>query len=343
MPKRASLLAYAVSRLLLAVPMLLILLTVVFAILRILPGDPISALYGGRAPPAVVAAARERLGLNRPYWDQYLIYLRQIFTGDFGTSLGEIYRGNSVWATVMLKLPATIELAFGGMLVASVVGLVTGVLGGVNRDKPVDVAVRLYGTIIFVIPIFWLGLMFQLIFAVDLRWLPGSLRYDPGLPYPPKITGLLTVDALLEGNGSAFVVAVRHLILPCLTLGLVLSGFFTKTVRANLLRTTDSDYVEAAKARGIRQRAIVYRYAFKNALIPVVTILGLEFAILFAGAVLTERTFSWDGMGTLLLDSINSKDYPMIQGTIVIYAFIIIVISVVIDIINGLIDPRVRY
>lgn len=343
MPKRASLLAYAISRLVLALPMLLILLTVVFAVLRILPGDPISALYGGRAPPEVVAAARDRLGLNKPYWEQYWIYLRQIFTGDFGTSLGEIYSGNSVWATVMLKLPATIELALGGMLVATVVGVGLGVVGGVKRDTPVDVAVRLYGTIIWVIPIFWLGLMFQLVFSVTLHWLPASLRFDPGVTFPPRVTGFFTIDSLLEGRVDHFVIALSHLVLPSLTLGLVLSGFFTKTVRANLLRTISSDYVEAAKARGVRPLSIVYRYAFKNALIPVVTILGLQFAILFAGAVLTERTFSWDGMGTLLLDSINSKDYTMIQGTIVIYAVIIIVISVIIDIINGLIDPRVRY
>lgn len=342
MPKRASLLAYAISRLLLALPMLLILLTVVFAILRILPGDPITALYGGRAPPDVVAAAQERLGLNRPYWEQYAIYLRQIFTGDFGTSLGEIYRGQSVWATVSQKLPATIELAIGGMLIASVVGIGTGVLGAVNRDKATDVAVRLYGTIIWVIPIFWLGLMFQLIFAVTLRWFPPSLRYS-GADYPHVVTGFLTIDSLLEGRLDKFAVAMRHLFLPSLTLGLVLSGFFTKTVRANLLRTITSDYVEAARSRGVNFRSIVYRYAFMNALIPVVTILGLQFAILFAGAVLTERTFSWDGMGTLLLTSIVSKDYPMIQGTIVIYAVLIILISVVIDVINGLIDPRVRY
>ena len=323
--------------------MLLILLSVVFLVLRILPGDPIAALYGGRAPPAVVAAERARYGLDLPWYTQFVIYLRQIFTGDFGTSLGEIYRGNSVLGTILLKLPATIELAIGAMLIATIMGLSTGILGGVHRDKPVDVAMRLYGTIVWVIPIFWLGLMFQLVFAVELRWLPASLRWDPGVPFPPKITGLLTVDSLIEGNPADFVIALRHLILPCLTLGLDLSGFFTKTVRANLLRTGNSEYDEAARARGVRDRSIVYRYAFKNALIPVVTILGMQFAILFAGAVLTERTFSWDGMGTLLLDSINSKDYPMIQGTIVVYAFIIILISVAIDIVNGLIDPRVRY
>ena len=342
MSKRASLPAYAISRLLLALPMMLILLTVVFVVLRILPGDPIRALYGGRAPPDVVEAARQRLGLDRPYWEQYATYLRQIFTGDFGTSLGSTYFGRSVWATITQKLPATIELTIGGILFAAIIGISTGILGGVRRDKPLDVGVRLYGTIMWVIPIFWLGLMLQLVFAVFLGWFPSGLRYT-GLDYPKPITGLFTIDSLLEGSLNKFVVSLRHLLLPSLTLGLALSGFFTKTVRANLIRTINSDYVEAGRARGINNRTLVFRYAFKNALIPLVTFLGLQFAILFGGAVLVERIFSWDGMGALLLTSMNYKDYPMIQGAIVVYASIIVVISVIIDIINGLIDPRVRY
>lgn len=228
------------------------------------------------------------------------------------------------------------------MIVATVIGVGAGVLAGVNRDKPVDVLVRLYGTTIFVVPIFVLGEILQLVFAVWLGWFPAQGRFS-GLPPPGPVTGLFTIDSLLEGRIDKFFVALQHLVLPSVTLGLVLSGFFTKTVRANLLRTINSDYVEAARARGIPRERIVSRYAFKNALIPVVTVLGLQFAILFAGAVITEYTFSWNGMGSLLLISINSADYPMIQGAIVIYALIIVLISVIIDLINGLIDPRVRY
>ena len=339
-----SLAAYIVARILLSIPMLIILLTAVFLILRILPGDPILALWGGHTPPqAVLDEARRALGLDQPWWIQYWNYMTGIFRGQLGISIGELYRGQPVWFQISERLPATIEIAIGSMLVASGVGVLAGVTAGARRDTKLDVALRLYGTIIWVIPIFWLGLMLQLIFAVALGWLPPSLRYSSNVDRPPTVTGLLTLDGLLEGNLGHVWVALQHLILPSLTLGLVLSGFFTKTVRANLLRTVSSDFVEAARARGLRWRTVVYRYAFKNALIPVVTILGLQFAILFAGAVLTERTFSWDGMGTLLLDSIESKDYTMIQGTVVIYAFIIIVISVIVDIINGLIDPRVRY
>ncbi len=342
MPKTGSLTAYALTRLFFALPMLLILLTIVFAVLRIIPGDPIAALYAGRASPDIIAQTRHQLGLDLPYWQQYVNYVGAIFTGNLGTSIGESYHGKSVLTIILGKLPATAELAIGAMLVASVIGIASGVVSGTNRDKPSDVALRLYGTIIFVIPIFWLGQILQLIFAVDLGWFPAQLRYS-GLPIPNQVTGLYTVDALLQGRLDMFLVAVQHLVLPSLTLGLVLSGFFTKTVRANLLRTVNADYVEAARARGIPEGRIISRYAFKNALIPVVTVLGLQFAILFAGAVLTERTFSWDGMGMLLLKSIDSADYPMVQGVIVVYALIIVALSVVIDIINGLIDPRVRY
>lgn len=322
--------------------MLLILLTVVFFVLRVIPGDPIAALFAGRAPPYVVEAVRHSLGLDQPYWVQYLTYLFQVFTGNLGISIGEYFKGQSVLTVILQRLPATIELAIGAMLVATIIGVGTGLIAGVNRDKPVDVLVRLYGTVIFVVPIFWLGEILQLIFAVNLGLLPAQGRFS-GLDPPATITGLYTIDSLLQGRIDKFFISLQHLVLPCLTLGLVLSGFFSKTVRANLLRTVNSDYVEAAKARGIPRGRIISQYAFKNALIPVITVLGLQFAILFAGAVLTERTFSWNGMGQLLLVSINSADYPMIQGVIIVYAFIIVIISVIIDIINGLIDPRVRY
>jgi peptide/nickel transport system permease protein len=353
-----SLLSYIFARILLAIPMLLILLTTVFVILRILPGDPVLALWGGRTPPqSAIDSARQQLGLDQPYSVQYVTYLRNIFTGNFGTSIGELYRGQSVWSQISGRFGATVEIAIGGMAVASVVGILLGVLAGANRDKPIDLAVRLYGTIIWVIPIFWLGLVLQLVFGVWLRWLPANGRWTGadtpcGVPRSCQMTvfghlwvyrtGMYTVDSLLEGNLGHFGNAVAHLILPAVTLGLVLSGFFAKTVRANMLRTITADFTEAASARGVPRRAIVYRHAFKNALVPVVTVLGLQFAILFAGAVLTEKTFSIEGIGILLLNSITSKDMTMIQGVVVFYATIIVVISLVIDILGAMIDPRIR-
>lgn len=337
-----SLLAYAVTRAALAIPMLLILLTAVFFILRILPGDPVLALYGGREPPReVLEEARRQLGLDKPPWVQYVSYMSGVFRGDFGLSIGEFYHGRPVIGEIANRLPATVELSIGSMFIASVIGILTGVVGGARRDTKTDVAVRLYGTIIYVIPIFWLGILFQIVFAIWLGWLPPHGRWQ-GTGYPRTVTGMYTVDSLLEGNFDHFVIAVRHLVLPCLTLGLVLSGFFTKTVRANMIRTMTADYTEATRARGVPDRQVVRRHAFKNALVPVVTLLGLQFAILFAGAVLTEKTFSIDGIGLLLLQSVVSKDMTMIQGVVVIYAAIIVLISLIIDILGAVIDPRIR-
>src|SRR6266705_3985980 len=239
-----SLAAYVVTRFLLAIPMLLILLTAVFLILRVLPGDPVLALWGGRTPPPdVVERARVALGLDQPPWVQYWRYMTGVLQGQLGRSIGENFRGQLVWDQIALRLPATIEIAIGSMFVATTVGVLAGVTAGARRDTWVDVALRLYGTIIWVIPIFWLGLVLQLIFGVWLRWLPPNGRWT-GTDVPctppsscPIRTGLYTVDSLIEGNLAHFVNAVSHLILPSITLGLVLSGFFAKTVRANMLRT----------------------------------------------------------------------------------------------------------
>lgn len=342
MARGRSLLAYVFARIGLAIPMLLILLTAVFIILRILPGDPVLALWGGRTPPLdVLERARVQLGLDQPVWVQYVTYVGNVFQGNLGLSIGELYRGQPVWTQIALRLPATIELAIGSMIVATVVGVGTGIVAGSRRDTRLDVAIRLYGTIVYVIPVFWLGLIFQLIFGVWLRWLPPNGRWI-GADFPAHVTGLYTVDSILEGDIGHFWKALSHQILPALTLGLVLSGFFTKTVRANMLQTMVSDYSDAARARGVGERRVVFRHAFRNALVPVVTVLGLQFAILFAGAVLTEKTFSIEGIGLLLLNSITSKDMTMIQGVIVVYASIIVGISLVIDVIGAAIDPRIR-
>jgi len=342
MARGTSLLSYAITRVLLALPMLVILLTALFLVLRVLPGDPVLALWGGHTPSQdIVDEARDKLGLNQPIYVQYWNYLAGVFRGDLGVSIGIQYRGNPVWSQIAIRLPATIEIAIGSMIVASVVGVGLGIIAGAKRDTWVDVAIRLYGTVIWVIPIFWLGLIFQLVFGVWLRWLPPHGRWT-GADFPQTATGMYTVDSLLEGRLDHFLNAVTHLILPSLTLGLVLSGFFTKTVRANMLQTVRADYSDAARARGVSERHVVLRHAFRNALVPVVTLLGLQFAILFAGAVLTERTFSIDGIGTLLLTSITSKDMTMIQGVVVVYASIIIIVSLVIDILGATIDPRIR-
>ncbi|MFQ6012129.1 MAG: ABC transporter permease [Thermoplasmata archaeon] len=352
MGRTSSLSAYILTRLILALPMLVILLTVVFLVLRALPGDPVSALYGGRAPIEVVERARAQLGLDRPLIVQYFEYMYAILivplinlvhlqppVPDLGESLK--YTGQTVWSRLVAVLPATIELTMYAMVVAVVVGVVTGAVAGSRRDTPTDVSLRMYGIVVAVFPIFWLGLMLQLVFAVWLGWLPPNGRMSG--EFPAHVTGIYTIDSLIEGDLAKFWDAVSHLILPSLALGLVIGALFTRIVRVNMLQTMRADYVEAARSRGVKERGVVYRHAFKNAMVPVVTVMGLQIALLFGGAVLTERVFNWPGMGTRLLVAVTERDFPVIQGAIIVFALLVVISSLLVDLINAAVDPRIKY
>lgn len=334
-----SLRAYVLQRILLTVPMVFILLTLVFYLLRAAPGDPVSAILGERNP-AFGEAIRRQLGLDAPLHIQYFDYLRRIFAGDMGTSIAT---GLPVAGEIAHRLPATIELAVASMVVAVVVGVVLGVVAATRRDRWTDVAARLSAMVASNTPLFWFGIVMQIVFAIHLDWFEVGGRLSGRTPIPTRRSGLYTVDSLLDGDLLTFVDAAKHLVLPALTLGLVLSGFFTRMVRANMLQSLQADYVEAARARGVRRWDVFYRHALKNAMVPVTTTMGLTFAILFSGAILTETVFSWPGMGGYIADAIDSRDYPALQGAVVYYAIIMVFISVLIDIVNAWIDPRIRY
>src|SRR2546427_109181 len=308
------------------VPMLVLLLTFTFIILRVAPGDPVSTIFGERGNPVVIDRIKTELGLYDPLYIQYFRYLRDVFTGNMGTS---ILTNRPVIDEISSRMPATIELTFSSMFVASVLGIGLGTFAGTRRDRLPDFATRLYGAVAYNIPIFWFGLILKLVFAVWLGWLPVSGRY--------------TIDSLLAGNLPAFVDAVAHLILPSLTLGIVLSGFFVRITRVNVIHAMGSDYVEAARARGIPDRSVFFRHGLKNALVPVVTTMGLTFALLFSGAILTETVFSFEGMGRFVYLAISYRDYPAIQGAVVYYGILMVIISLGIDIVNAFVDPRIRY
>ncbi|MCH7760726.1 ABC transporter permease [candidate division TA06 bacterium] len=339
MERPGSLKLYIITRLLLVLPMFLILLTLVFLLLRIAPGDPVLAMLGPKAPPERIAELREAHGLNRPLPVQYFTYLAGIFTLDLGRSM---LNDKEVRHIIGQSFGATLELTLMAMIIAMGVGILAGTFAGRKRDSPLDFITRLYGILIYSTPIFWLGMMFQLIFGVQLGWFPTGGRITPFLE-PKGVTGLYLLDSLLTGNFSAFLSALHHLALPALTLGLVISGIFTRMVRANVIQTMRSDYVEAARARGIPERFVLWRYGFKNALIPVVTVMGLEWALLLGGAVLTETTFTWPGLGTTLLYYLKNRDYIAVQGIITFFALIVIFFSLLVDLINAAIDPRIRY
>jgi peptide/nickel transport system permease protein len=341
MSRSKALQYYILARLLLAPLMLFTITTLVFLLLRATPGDPADAILGSRAPEAAKQALREQLGLTQPLLWQYFHYLTDLVKLDFGTSLTS--RGQSVWEIISQHFPATVELAFFAMTVALVVGLGIGILSASRPGTIFDVGGRLFGIITYSLPLFWMGMIMQLIFAVQLRWFPLGTRFPVGKEVPSQITGLYTLDSILSGNIGTFFTAIHHLALPSFTLGVLLSGIFERIVRVNLKQTLRSEYVEAARARGIPEGRILFAHAFKNALIPVITVLGLTFAALLGGAVLTEVTFSWPGLGNRLYQAISLRDYPTVQGIMVFFGAIVVFASILIDLINAWIDPRIRY
>ena len=332
---------YILTRLALAPLMLFTIVTVVFLLLRATPGDPADAILGNRAPEAAKAALREQLGLDLPLWLQYVAYLGNLLKFDLGTSLTS--RGLDVWQVIQQHFPATVELTLFGMIVAVTIGAGVGMLSASKEGTIFDIGGRLFGIVTYALPLFWMGMVVQLIFSVKLGWFPLGTRFPLNVEPPPSISGLYTLDSLLTGSFLQLRTALYYLCLPCCTLGLLLSGIFERIVRVNLRQTLKSDYVEAARARGIPEGKILWNHALKNAMIPVITVLGLTFAALLGGAVLTEVTFSWPGLGNRLYEAISLRDYPTVQGIMVFFGAIVVVMSLVIDIVNALIDPRIRY
>ena len=337
--KPGSLGRYVVIRVLLSIPMVLILLTLVFVLLHAAPGDPVTATVGSRLPPEEIAARKQALGLNDPIYVQYGRFIANALRGDFGHPMTD---RRSVLQIVLQTAPATLELVICAMIVAVIVGIGIGALAGRLRDTPFDIAGRLFGIVIYATPLFWTALLAQLYFSVDLGWLPSSGRIG-GFYAPQQITGFYIIDSIITGNWAALESTLEYLILPSITLGLLVGGVFVRLVRVNMLQSLRADYVEAARARGVREHNVVFRHAFKNALIPIVTIMGLQFALLIGNATLTETVFSWPGLARALVDFIGNRDYAAVQGIVTFIALAIVVVSLLIDIINAMIDPRVRY
>lgn len=335
-----SLRVYFVTRVLLALPMIFILLSIIFLVLRVMPGDPVLAMVGDKAPLSQIQSMRHELGLDRPIYVQFFDYLVSLMRGDLGRSL--IFGHRLISVEIEEHFPATLELTISSMIVMLVVGVFMGTQSAYRRDSAVDYSFRTFGIVIYSIPIFWFGMILQLAFGVYLRWLPIAGRIDPFLS-PPTVTGLFTIDSIISGNIVSFVSSVQHLILPSLTLGLVLSGIFTRLTRVNMLDVLRQDFIAAARARGLKESTVLYKHALKNAFIPILTMIGLQFALLLAGAVLTETTFSWPGMGSYLIERISYRDFPAIEGAIVFFAVLVAAVSVAVDMIYAYLDPRIRY
>jgi peptide/nickel transport system permease protein len=336
-----SLPRYIVQRILLIIPMVLILVTILFLLLRVAPGDPVSATVGGRLSPEAQAQRRAALGLDRPLYEQYFDYIGQIATLRFGES---IIDNRPIIDIIKDNGGATLTLSVAAFLIAIVIGLPLGMLAGRYRDSPSDITIRVFAIITYAAPVFYWGFLFQLFFAGYLGWLPSSGAASPMTLFQVETrTHILLLDAMIAGDTDAVVDVLKHLLLPAMTLGLLLCGVFIRLVRVNMLQTMQGDYIEAARARGISESRVMRAHAFRNALVPVVTVIGLQVALLLSGAVLTEATFNWPGIGNELIEYINLRDYAAVQGIITFFGVVVVVISVIIDIINALIDPRVSY
>jgi peptide/nickel transport system permease protein len=336
--------AYVLTRLVLTVPMLFVLLTVVFVLLHVAPGDPVLAIAPPAAPQATIDALRHQLGLDKPLWQQYLDYMSGVLRLDLGASL--IYRGQQVTDRIAATFPATLELTLAATALAIVVGVGVGALAGARRGSRLDVGARLFGIVVYSMPVFWLGILLILLFSTTLHWLPSGGRGLSPLDaqgHPADYTGMNTLDSLLALDTQALADNALHLLLPAATLGLVIAGVFVRITRVNMLRTMTSDYVEAARARGVPERQVILNHALRNALIPVVTVVGLTFALLLSGAVLTENVYNWPGLARELTRALGNRDYPVVQGITAFFALIVVAVSLLIDVVNALIDPRVRY
>ncbi len=341
-----SLRSYIIARVLLTIPMILLLLTLVFLITRVLPGDPALLHFEKQVKLEALEEFRHRLGLDKSLPEQYFDYLMGLFRGDLGKSMQDF---SPVGQQVFSAFPATLELAIFGMIVAVVLGILLGVRASQSYNTSGDHLIRTFGIASYAIPVFFLGMVFQLVFSIQLHWFPSGGRMYPGME-PLGLnawgvhfaTGLYTVDSLLEGNITKFVQALRYLFLPSLALGVVLSGIFVRLTRSNMLETLRLDFVTAARARGLKETTVIYAYALRNAFLPILTMMGLQFAALLGGAILTETTFSWPGLGRYLVDRINFRDYTAIQGAVVFFGLLVAMVSLIVDILYAFLDPRIR-
>lgn len=328
---------YIARRALALVPTLFGVSIVVFLFLRLIPGDPATAFLRESATADQVAAFNERLGLNKPLPEQYLAYMSKVFQGDLGTGL---HSGLPVTGEIARKFPATAELGIAAMLIATLAGVFLGVIAAIRRASVLDYGTTTLGLIGVSMPIFWLGLMLIYLFAVNLQWLPPSTR---GEPPDRSFTGLYTVDHLLSGDLAGWLDAVRHLLLPAIVLATVPLAVVARQTRSAMLEVLGQDFVRTAWSKGLRERAVVTRHVLKNALLPVVTVVGLQVGALLSGAVLTEAVFSWPGMGSYVVEAVNSRDYPIVQGSILFLATIFVLINLAVDVSYAWLDPRIRY
>ena len=337
-------LAFAIDRCVRLVLVLIAITLVSFLFIHLIPGDPVAIRLGQHASPGQIAALTHEYGLDQPWWVQLWKYFAALLHGDLGTSIADT---QPVMEKLALAFPATIELTFGAMLVAVVIGIPAGVLAAVRRRSFIDVFAMSAVLVGVSIPVFWLGWMLVYLLAVmpsriGLDLFPISGRISLLYAIPPR-THLIVVDALLAGNGRAALDALWHLVLPALTLGTIPLAIVAKITRGSMLEVLASDYVRTARAKGLSERRVVVRHALRNALVPIITVLGLQTGLLLGGAVLTESVFAWPGVGRLAFDAVSNRDMPVINGCVLLFASAFVIVNTAVDLLYAVANPRIRY
>lgn len=334
----ATILKMLARRLLVAIPTLLVVAALLFIVLRLLPVDPAAMSLPPNATNDERDAMREAMGLNRALPVQFMIWLGQLLTGDFGNS---IQFRQPVWLLVSEALPATIELALLSMAVATVVGLTGGLLAFYFRGRPTESLIDLSSIAMLSLPEFLWALLLMLVFGVWLQWLPFMLRLDSGIERP-VVTGFLLLDTLLTGQLDAFFSALRHMVLPCLALGVSASPAIMRVLRSSLFDVFQEDYIHQARLRGLTERRVLLRHGLKNAILPTLSLMGVQFGFLFGGTLLVEVIFSYPGLGNLMLDAIRNVDLPVIQIVGLTYCIMVLLISTFVDVLYLVLNPKLR-
>jgi peptide/nickel transport system permease protein len=330
---------YVTKRLLLLIPVLLGVSILSFSLIRLAPGDPARTLAGEHASPQTISAIREKYGLDKPFTTQYWVWLKRVLRGDLGRS---IVSNEYVTREILDRFPNTVELTFFAMFIAVAVGAVAGIVSASRQYSVIDyttMGVALFGVSM---PVFWLGIMLMMIFGVFLKWLPIGGRIDTLIPFQ-RVTGLYLLDSLIGWNGPALVSSLRYLIMPSVALATIPMATIARVTRSSMLEVLRQDFIRTERAKGLSERSVIYKHAARNALLPVVTVIGLEFGLLLAGAILTETIFAWPGIGRYVVNAVRMRDYPAVQGCLLFFALTFVVVNLITDLLYVLIDPRIKY
>jgi peptide/nickel transport system permease protein len=330
---------YVIKRLLQIIPVILGVTLIAFALIHLAPGDPVRTMLGQHATQQEIDDTRAKYGLDQPLYVQYFIWLGGVLQGDLGRS---ILSHEQVTTEIASRFPNTIELAIAAMIFAIIIGVVAGIISATKQYSLADYSVMGIALFGISMPVFWLGIMLMMIFGVFLGWLPIGGRIDLLLPFN-NITGFMVIDSIITVNGAALISVLRHLILPAIALGTIPMAIIARTTRSSMLEILRQDFIRTERAKGLSERKVIYKHAIRNAMVPVVTVIGLNFGLLLSGAILTETVFSWPGVGRLVIDAVYARDYPLVIGCILVFALVFVIVNLITDLLYTYIDPRIHY